>query len=106
MGFVGWWWRRRVGSKLEKFEDYRWKAVAADDLLLLTRTEGQVWLALLNLLLDPVCRKHYQYNTHRKNIIVGVPHSITSTLTSLLFPSYVVLASLRHCTCAVASLLQ
>ncbi len=65
-------WSRRRNGKLEKFSDQRWLFVAPGDGMLLTKLEGQVWLTLYNLLMDKSCRKQYQYNTHRKDVIIRV----------------------------------
>jgi hypothetical protein len=43
-------------TQVEKFIDGRWQVVAPADRLKLTQADGQVWLALHNLLLDPACR--------------------------------------------------
>jgi zinc finger MYND domain-containing protein 10 len=67
-------WTQRTAKGLLKFEDYKWKAVAPDDMLILSKTEAQVWLCLYNLLIEPQCRKHYQWNTQRKDCVVRVRH--------------------------------
>jgi hypothetical protein len=65
-------WSRRRGGKLEKFSDQRWLPIAPQDAMMMSKLEGQVWLTLYNLLMDKACRKQYQYNTHRKDVLVRV----------------------------------
>jgi hypothetical protein len=67
-------WTRRRNGRLEKFSDQRWMAIAPADAQLMTKLEGQVWLTIYNLLMDKNCRKQYQYNTHRKEVLIRVRH--------------------------------
>lgn len=36
----------------------------------LTKPEAQVWLALYNLLMEPECRRKYEFTTHNKNEVL------------------------------------
>lgn len=58
---------RRRDGKSEKFFDGKWTVVPPSDRMLMTKTEGQVWLSLYNLMLEPDCRRKYQFNTFNKN---------------------------------------
>lgn len=69
-------WTRRRGGRLEKFSDQRWTVVAPRDAAMMTKLEGQVWLTIYNLMMDKACRKQYQYNTHRKEVLVKVRRKI------------------------------
>ena len=42
-------WTRRVGATWQKFVNHAWADVGPADLLKLTQTEGQVWLAVYNI---------------------------------------------------------
>jgi hypothetical protein len=64
----------------QKFFDNKWHDVEPHNRLQLTRTEGQIWLALYNLMLDERCRRRYEYNTHRKNIIIRTARFFTEVL--------------------------
>jgi len=77
-------WTRRRGGKVEKFSDQRWMAIAPQDMMLMTKLEGQVWLTLYNLLMDKNCRKQYQYNTHRKDVLVRLRRFFTDILLDQL----------------------
>ena len=61
-------WTRRlkVSGQWQKLVDNSWVDVAPADLLTLTKTEGQVWLALFSLVGNPEVRKRYHFNTFRK----------------------------------------
>eukprot|EP00903_Cladosiphon_okamuranus_P017461 g16083.t1 len=54
----------------QKFVDFEWKTVAVTDLLQVTKTEGQVWLAMYHLMCEEECRKRYHFNSMRKNNIL------------------------------------
>ena len=49
--------RRTRDGEDEKFFDGKWTPVPPGDRLRMTKTEGQVWLALYNLLMEPECRR-------------------------------------------------
>ena len=55
-----------------KYVNHEWTVVPPRDLLKLTPTEGQAWLALYNLLCEPEIRKRYSLHSHRKNTLLRV----------------------------------
>eukprot|EP00961_Rhodomonas_salina_P145675 1960974-Rhodomonas_salina.1 len=59
-------WKRTVKGKKEKYDDGRWREEGADDQHRLGKTEAQVWLLVNNMLLDPDCRRKYEWSEHRK----------------------------------------
>eukprot|EP00775_Hariotina_reticulata_P002321 gene2321-2629_t len=60
------WVRSGKGSaKLEKFIDGRWQLVAPGDRLKISQLDGQVWLSLVNLLVEPSCRAKYDPDEYR-----------------------------------------
>lgn len=50
-----------------KYADGKWTPVT--DVFLLTKTEAQVWLALLYLVCEPECARRYQYTAHRRETL-------------------------------------
>ncbi|XP_027988563.2 zinc finger MYND domain-containing protein 10 isoform X2 [Eptesicus fuscus] len=52
-------WTRREGGKLQQFEGGRWQAVAPSEQQKMSKLDGQVWIALYNLLLSPEARARY-----------------------------------------------
>lgn len=54
-------------GKLQKYEGGMWRDIPAEDRDKMTKLEGQVWIALLNLLLKPACQKKYDFNNYNKN---------------------------------------
>lgn len=56
----------RPATVWQKYTEHRWTDVEPRDLLKLTATEGQPWLALHALLLEPDCRRRYVLTSHRK----------------------------------------
>lgn len=85
-------WSKKENGKILKFQDGQWGEVAPSNLLLLTKTESQLWLSLYNLLLDEECRKKYHYTANNKNVILKVRAAIP-VLSPLL--SSLVLSSLH-----------
>lgn len=55
-------WIRKNGKGLERFEGVEWVKITNDELQRLSKIEAQVWLALMNMLLDNECRRKYGYN--------------------------------------------
>lgn len=66
------WTRRTDEGKWVKFVDQKWTEVAPADLLSLTKTEGQLWIALFHLMCNPECRSRYYFNSFRKETILRV----------------------------------
>ena len=61
-----------VLGELSKYIDNKWQKVDPADRLQLTRLEGQVWIALFNLLMGPDCQQKYAFNPHNKSQILKV----------------------------------
>lgn len=61
-------WSRRLKKSgvWQKLVDNAWEEVEVSDLLKLTKTEGQVWLALFSLVCNNEVRKRYHFNSFRK----------------------------------------
>ena len=47
----------------------KWQKIAAEERYLMPKIEGQVWLALYQLLLSPHCSQKYEYTDFNKNRI-------------------------------------
>jgi len=77
----------------EKYVDQQWTAVAAADLSLMTKLEGQMWLLVYNLLLSPSVRSAYSYNTHRQQAVLSLRPLLTPTVMEQL----TVLEGVRRC---------
>mmetsp|Transcript_24092 Transcript_24092/g.36138 ORF Transcript_24092/g.36138 Transcript_24092/m.36138 type:complete len:445 (+) Transcript_24092:18-1352(+) len=66
-------WTRRLDSgKWEKFVELKWRTVEPVDLLTLTKTEAQVWLAVYHLMCNGDCRRRYAFNGFRKDQVLRV----------------------------------
>ncbi|KAL9973838.1 hypothetical protein ACROYT_G020344 [Oculina patagonica] len=63
-------WIKRVGGKLMKFIDNAWKEISERERLQLSKTEGQVWLALYQLLMNEDCQRKYEFNSYSKEQIL------------------------------------
>ncbi|CAM9177073.1 unnamed protein product [Hapterophycus canaliculatus] len=78
------WTRRTEEGTWQKFVDFEWRNVAVTDLLQVTQTEGQVWLAMYHLICDEECRKRYHFNSMRKNNILRVRKYLNDVLLDQL----------------------
>ncbi len=65
-------WERKTETGLEIFEEYKWKPLPKEKRYLITKSEGQIWLSLHGLLLDPECRKKYKFDSNNKALILKV----------------------------------
>lgn len=58
--------------KWKKFVDQKWVIVDPSDLLSLTTTEAQVWLAVYYLVCTKSAREHYEVTQYRKNQLLRI----------------------------------
>ena len=77
----------------EKYVDQQWTAVAAADVSLMTKLEGQLWLLVYNLLLSASVRSSYAYNTHRQQAVLSLRPLLTPTVLEQL----TVLEAVKRC---------
>lgn len=70
----------------QKFDEQKWNDVAPVDLLKLTKTEGQVWLILYNLMCDKDCRAKYYFHSSRKGGIMRLRKYMNDLLLDQLPP--------------------
>ncbi len=50
--------------------DNKWKLIPLDERYQLTKIEGQIWISLYELLLNPQCVSKYEYTDYKKNQII------------------------------------
>ncbi|XP_029946975.1 zinc finger MYND domain-containing protein 10 [Salarias fasciatus] len=77
-------WSRHVKGKLQKYIDGKWQNVPAEDHLKIIKLEGQVWIALYNLLLKEDCQRKYDFNNFNKNQLLKLRGFMTSVLIDQL----------------------
>ncbi|XP_006822750.1 zinc finger MYND domain-containing protein 10-like, partial [Saccoglossus kowalevskii] len=66
--------------KLLKYIDGKWQEVPMSERLKLTKLEGQIWIAMFNLLMGPECQRKYEFNSHNKNQILKLRAHMTEVL--------------------------
>ncbi|XP_043443343.1 zinc finger MYND domain-containing protein 10 isoform X4 [Prionailurus bengalensis] len=66
-------WSRREGGKLQQFEGGRWQTVAPSEQQKLSKLDGQVWIALYNLLLSHEARARYCFTSFAKGQLLKIP---------------------------------
>ncbi|XP_062923917.1 zinc finger MYND domain-containing protein 10 isoform X2 [Mobula hypostoma] len=77
---------RRYNSKgeLQKYADGKWYTVPVEDQLKITKLDGQVWIALFNLLLRPECQQSYDFNNFNKTQLLKLQGFLTEVLIDQL----------------------
>ncbi|KFU85896.1 Zinc finger MYND domain-containing protein 10, partial [Chaetura pelagica] len=77
-------WSCWEAGKLKKFENGTWHMVPPEDQVKMTKLDGQVWLALLNLLLTPECQSKYHFDGFNKSQLLKLRVFLTDTLIDQL----------------------
>ncbi|XP_065059186.1 zinc finger MYND domain-containing protein 10-like isoform X2 [Rhopilema esculentum] len=74
-------WRRTTNNgKSQVYVDREWKDVASEDSFLLPKLEGQVWLTLYHLLLNPDATRKYEFTNYRKNQVLKLRKYLNESL--------------------------
>lgn len=74
----------RAEVKWKKFVDQKWITVEPSDLLALTTTEAQVWLAIYYLLCTKSAREHYEVTQYRKDQLLRIRKYLNELLVDQL----------------------
>ncbi|NXJ14341.1 ZMY10 protein, partial [Odontophorus gujanensis] len=77
-------WSHCEAGKLKKFENGAWHVVPPEDQMKMTKLDGQVWLALLNLLLSPRCQQKYHFDGFNKSQLLKLRAFLTEVLLDQL----------------------
>ncbi|NXL32144.1 ZMY10 protein, partial [Glaucidium brasilianum] len=77
-------WSCREAGKLKKFENGMWHVVPPEDQVKMTKLDGQMWLALLNLLLSPECQRKYHFDDFNKSQLLKLRAFLTDVLMDQL----------------------
>ncbi len=78
------WTRRLSTGKWQKLIDNVWKEVAPIDLLKVTKTEGQPWIAIYHLIAKQIFRERYHLNTFRKGQLLRIRKYINELILDQL----------------------
>jgi hypothetical protein len=78
--------QRGSGAAWLKYDKHAWVPCAAGDLLKLTACEGQPWLTLHALLLEPALRARYALTAHRRGTLLRVRKFMNEVLLDQLPP--------------------
>uniref|UniRef100_A0A8C4WUJ4 Zinc finger MYND domain-containing protein 10 n=1 Tax=Gopherus evgoodei TaxID=1825980 RepID=A0A8C4WUJ4_9SAUR len=71
-------------GKLKKFENGMWHVVPPEDHVKMTKLDGQVWIALYNLLLSPECQRKYNLDGFNKSQLLKLRAFLTDVLIDQL----------------------
>ncbi|XP_067855055.1 zinc finger MYND domain-containing protein 10 [Heptranchias perlo] len=78
------WSRYNSNGELQKYADGMWYTVPFEDRLKITKLDGQVWIALFNLVLKPGCQQNYDFNNFNKNQLLKLQGFLTEVLIDQL----------------------
>ncbi|XP_072203743.1 zinc finger MYND domain-containing protein 10 [Excalfactoria chinensis] len=77
-------WSCHEAGKCKKFDSGAWHVVPPEDQMKMTKLDGQVWLALLNLLLSPECQQKYHFDGFNKSQLLKLRAFLTDVLLDQL----------------------
>ncbi|KAF8778184.1 Zinc finger MYND domain-containing protein 10 [Argiope bruennichi] len=60
-------WSKEVNGERVKYVDGKWKKLSPIDFMKINKIEGQIWIALIQLLLNPDCQKKYDMSGYKKD---------------------------------------
>ncbi|XP_062977165.1 zinc finger MYND domain-containing protein 10 [Elgaria multicarinata webbii] len=73
-------WSYREEGKLKKFENGAWYEVPREDHVKITKLDGQVWIALYNILLSSECQRKYNFNNFSKGQLLKLRAFLTEVV--------------------------
>ncbi|GFQ71416.1 zinc finger MYND domain-containing protein 10, partial [Trichonephila clavata] len=59
-------WIKEINGEKKKYTDGKWNKITSSDVMKISKTEGQIWIALIQLLLNPDCQKKYDMSGYKK----------------------------------------
>lgn len=65
-------------GKFYKYIDTKWKCVPLAEKYQLSKVEGQIWISLYELILNPHCTSKYEYTDYKKNQVLKVQKKKTN----------------------------
>lgn len=65
---------KKIGER-EIYENSKWSLVPKNEWSKIPKLEGNLWVAIYNLFMDPECRKKYELNDFRKSNLLRVKDS-------------------------------
>ena len=74
------WCKNDKEGKLYKYIDNKWKLIPLNERFQLTKIEGQIWISLYELLLNPNCVNKYDYTDYKKNQILKLRSQMNEVL--------------------------
>lgn len=77
-------WSRSRKGQVEKYINGKWQKIPAEDHLKMTKLDGQVWLALYNLVLKEEWQRKYDFNNFNKNQLLKLRGFLTDVLIDQL----------------------
>ncbi|XP_023676833.2 zinc finger MYND domain-containing protein 10 isoform X1 [Paramormyrops kingsleyae] len=78
------WSHINKAGQMEKYIDGRWCPIPREDQLKMTKLDGQVWIALCNLLLRLECQRKYDFNSFNKSQLLRLRGFLTEVLIDQL----------------------
>lgn len=85
-------WTKHGSSGLKKFIDGKWADIQGPEVMQLTKVEGQVWLAIYNLLMNREYALKYDFNSYNKTQIL----KLRGFMNEVLLDQLPILGNLRQ----------
>ncbi|XP_015273345.1 PREDICTED: zinc finger MYND domain-containing protein 10 [Gekko japonicus] len=79
-------WSCYEEGKMKKYENGAWYVVPHEDHIKITKLDGQVWIALYNLLLSTECQRKYNFDNFNKSQLLKLRAFLTDVVIDQ-FPS-------------------
>lgn len=77
-----------LSGKLKKYENGAWYVVPHEDRIKMTKLDGQMWIALYNLLLSTESQRKYNFDNFNKSQLLKVK-GVKSMQTGYVFCSLI-----------------
>ncbi|XP_075997520.1 zinc finger MYND domain-containing protein 10 [Genypterus blacodes] len=77
-------WSRHTAGEIEKYINGKWQKIPEEDRIKMTKVDGQVWIALYNLLLKEDYQRKYDFNSYNKNQLLKLRNFLTEVLIDQL----------------------
>uniref|UniRef100_A0A6Q2XAG4 Zinc finger MYND domain-containing protein 10 n=1 Tax=Esox lucius TaxID=8010 RepID=A0A6Q2XAG4_ESOLU len=77
-------WTKYIEHITHKYINGKWQKIPPEDHLKMTKLDGQIWIALYNLVLKEDCQRKYDFNNFNKNQLLKLRGFLTEVLIDQL----------------------
>ncbi|GFR28323.1 zinc finger MYND domain-containing protein 10 [Trichonephila clavata] len=73
-------WIKEINGGKKKYTDGKWNKITSSDVMKISKTEGQIWIALIQLLLNPDCQKKYDMSGYKKEQLLKLRSKLNDVI--------------------------